>query len=373
MTRDQLLAPDTLHSWIVDLWRAAGSSDREARLTADHLVLSNLSGHDSHGVGMIPRYVESFLNGELQLNQEVEIAHDSGSIVTVDGRRGMGQSVAHQAMEIAIERARQHGVCVLGLRNSHHLGRVGHWAEQATAAGLVSVHFTNAVANGTMVAPHGGREARFLTNPFTVGIPREGAEPIVLDFATSAIAHGKVRVAYNRQVPVPEGCLIDALGRPTNDPGVVFEPHEGVEGKLGALRTFAAHKGYALAMVCELLGAALIGGETATPANWPPKYAIWNNMLAIVFDPARTGAAQQFEQQAREFINWVKSSPLAEGSDEILMPGEPERIARKSRERGLPVDAGTMAQLDAAAGQIQAAHGSSPGALSPLALPQHAV
>jgi uncharacterized oxidoreductase len=373
MVRDQLVAPDTLHRWTRDLWLAAGSSEREAQLTADHLVAANLSGHDSHGVGMVPRYVNSFLHGELQLNREVEVAHDSGSVLTVDGRRGMGQSVTHQAMEIAIERARQHGVCVLGLKNSHHLGRVGHWAEQAIAAGLVSIHFTNAVSKSAMVAPHGGTEARFLTNPFTVGIPRESGEPIVLDFATSAIAHGKVRVAYNRGVPVPEGCLIDARGRPTNDPAALFEPLDASEGRLGALRTFAAHKGYALAMVCELLGAALTGGETAAPTNALPEYAIWNNMLVIVFDPARTGAGAQFEQQARDFTDWVKSSALAESSDAILMPGEPERIARKSRERGVPIDAGTMAQLDEAAQRIQAERGSSPGALSPLALPQHAV
>jgi uncharacterized oxidoreductase len=364
-----LIAPATLHRWVVELWLAAGSCEREARLTADHLVAANLSGHDSHGVGMVPRYVDSMLNGELQLNREIAVAHDSGSIVTVDGRRGMGQSVAHQAMALAIARTREHGVCVLGLKHSHHLGRVGHWAEQATSAGFVSVHFTNAVSHGAMVAPHGGAKARFLTNPFTVGIPRAGGEPIVLDFATSAIAHGKARVAYNKRVSVPEGCLIDAFGRPTDDPAVMFEPVGENPGELGALRTFAAHKGYALAMVCELLGAALIGGETAIPANYPPRHAIWNNMLAIVFDPARTGAGGQFEAQAREFVDWVQSSPLAEGSDAVLMPGDPERLSRKARERAVPIDGGTMAQLDEASRRIEAARGGSPGLLSALALP----
>lgn len=363
-----LVAPEALHRWTVDLWLAAGSSAREAQLTADHLVAANLSGHDSHGVGMVPRYVNSFLNGELQLNREVAIATDAGSIVTVDGLRGMGQSVTHQAMALAISRAKQNGVCVLGLKNSHHLGRVGHWAEQATAAGLVSVHFTNAVSNGAMVAPHGGAQARFLTNPFTVGIPRESGEPFVLDFATSAIAHGKVRVAYNKRVPVPDGCLIDAQGRPTNDPAVMFEPADGEEGRLGALRTFAAHKGYALAMVCELLGAALTGGETAVPENFPPRHAIWNNMLAIVFDPTRMGTGAHFEREVRDFVDWVKSAPLADGFDAVLMPGDPERIARRDRAKAIPVDAGTMAQLDEAARLIGAARGQSPGPLSALAL-----
>ena len=196
---DSLIPTAALHRWTADLWRAAGSSDREATLTADHLVGANLAGHDSHGVGMIPRYVDAFLAGELPLNQSVSIASDGGALLTVDGKHGIGSSVAFQAMEIAIDRARRHGVCVIGLKNAHHIGRVGHWAEQAMASGFASIHFTNALAAAPMVAPYGGAQARFLTNPLTVGIPRRGADPILLDFATSAIAYGKARVAYNRK------------------------------------------------------------------------------------------------------------------------------------------------------------------------------
>jgi len=354
---DVTVHPETLHRWMTDLWLRAGCSPDEARLTADHLVGANLAGHDSHGVGMAPRYVKSMQAGELQLNQTVRIVLDNGPLVTVDGCRGMGQSVTHQAMNIAIERARVHGVCVMGLKHSHHLGRVGHWAEQAIAAGLASVHFTNAVAAMPMVAPHGGAAARFLTNPFTVGIPRPGTTPIVLDFATSAIAHGKVRVAHNKKksdpsVQVPEGCLIDAQGRPTRDPDVMFEPPEGPHG---ALQTSAAHKGYALAMVCELLGAALTGGETAQPANRTMRYAIWNNMFTIVFDPARIGPAERFAQEARAFVEWVESAPLSGTTDRIMMPGDPERRARADRAQGLPIDLGTLEELDAAARAVDPA------------------
>ena len=314
---------------------------------------------------MVPRYVNAWLNGELQLNRRIEIASDAGGLLTIDGMRGMGQSVTHQAMEVAIARARERGVVVMGLRNSHHLGRVGHWAEQACAAGLVSVHFTNAVSKGAMVAPHGGTQARFLTNPFTVGIPRASGEPVVLDFATSAIAHGKARVAYNKGVRVPPGSLLDANGQPTDDPAVMFEPPEGPHG---ALRTFAAHKGYALAMVCELLGAALTGGETCQPAHFAPQWAIWNNMLTILFDPARVGSGERFESEARGFVEWVKSSPLAEGfeHDEILMPGDPERIARRERAQAVPIDGETLAQLDAASAAVARARGQSPGPCSAL-------
>ena len=348
---DTVIHPDTVHRWMVDLWLRAGSGEREARLTADHLVGANLAGHDSHGIGMAPRYVRSWKVGELRLNETVSLLADHGPMITVDGRHGMGQSVAHQAMEHAIARAREHGVCVMGLRNSHHLGRVGHWAEQAIAAGLASVHFTNAVAATPMVAPYGGGVARFLTNPFTVGIPRPGGEPFVLDFATSAIAHGKVRVAWNKKksdpsVQLPEGCLIDAVGRPTRDPNVMFDPPDGPHG---ALQTFAGHKGYALSMVCELLGAALTGGATAAPAHRTMQFAIWNSMLAIVFDPTRIGPAERFAAEAREFCDWVQSAPLSGATDRVMMPGDPERRARAARADGLPIDAGTLAELDEAA------------------------
>jgi len=359
----RLIQTGTLHRWTVELWRAAGSSEREAARVADHLVGANLAGHDSHGVGMTPRYVKALLGGELELNRTVEIAADSGGLLTVDGHRGLGQSVAFQAMEIAIDRARRGGVCVMGLRNAHHIGRVGHWAEQAVASGLVSIHFTNAVSAPPMVAPHGGAQARFLTNPFTVGIPGPGGEPIVLDFATSAVAHGKVRVAYNKREKMPPGCLIDAQGRPTDDPAVLFEP---VEGPRGALVGFAGHKGYALAMICELLGAALTGGPTTRPANTTMKHAIWNNMLTIVFDPGRLGSGASFEAEARSFIDWVRSAPLTGAVDSILMPGDPERRSRKERAEAVPVDGGTLAELDEAAAAIARARGSSPGPLSTL-------
>src|SRR3982750_1379350 len=127
---DPLFPTGDLHRWTVDLWRAAGSGEREATLVADHLVGANLAGHDSHGVGMTPRYVNALLEGDLQLNRQVEVVADSGTLLTLDGQRGLGQSVAFQAMELAIGRARRDGVCVMGLRNAHHIGRVGHWAEQ---------------------------------------------------------------------------------------------------------------------------------------------------------------------------------------------------------------------------------------------------
>jgi hydroxycarboxylate dehydrogenase B len=360
---ESLFSPSELHQWVNQFWLAAGSNPIEAQQTADHLIGANLAGHDSHGIGMVPRYTLALLVDELKLNQTVAMTTDSGPIIAVDGKRGMGQAVAFQAMEIAIERAKQHGVCIMGLRHSHHLGRVGHWAEQAVGQGMVSIHFTNAVSQW-WVAPHGGKEARFVTNPFTVGIPRQGTEPILLDFATSAIAHGKVRVAYNKGIDVPPHSLIDAQGNSTLNPGVLFEQDQG---KFGALVTAGGHKGYALSMVCELLGAALIGGETTTQAHVTAKHGIWNNMLTIVLDPNKMGHRAWFETQAREFIEWVQSSELAPGFDAVLMPGDPERISRKKRADLMPIDDETVAQLDNAAASINQKFASRIPAVSSLA------
>ena len=149
-----------------------------------------------------------------------------------------------------------------------------------------------------------------------------------------------MRVAYNKGVPVPAGSLIDHDGKPTDDAGALFEP------PLGALLTFAGHKGYALAMVCELLGAALTGGETTQPQTAGKTPAVWNSMLTIVFDPAKIGSLAAFEKEAAAFEDWVRSSTLAPGADHIRMPGDPERESRAARANGIVIDAQTLAQLD---------------------------
>lgn len=360
---NELRIPTTaLHQWVQDLWLCAGSDAREARLTAEHLVQANLSGHDSHGVGMIPKYVLSWLGDQLQLNQHVSVVQDSGSLLSLDGNRGMGQAVTQEAMELAIARAREHGVCVLGLRRSHHLGRVGHWAEQAAAAGMISIHFVN-VLSKAVVAPHGGYSPRYGTNPFTIAVPVPQGEPIVLDFATSAVALGKVRVATNKGVPVPEGCLVDPQGRPTVDGTVMYPPPDTPRG---ALLSFGGHKGYTLAVMCELLGAALTGGHTIRPETLTHEDAVWNNMLTVVFDPARLGSSTSFGHEVQSFVDWVRSSALQEGSDAIHLPGEPERAVRRARAEFVPLDPATLMQLDDAAERVQAHRGRSPGRLSGL-------
>ena len=184
MIETHVFRADALTAAVRAIVAAAGSVPDEAARVAANLVEANLRGHDSHGVGMVPRYIDAVLEGGLTVNAHVAVRSDSGALLTLDGQSGYGQVIGAEAMALGIERARQQGVCIVGLAHSHHLGRIGHWAEQCITAGLVSIHFVN-VLSRPIVAPFGGRDARLGTNPFCVGIPRPGGEPIVLDFATS--------------------------------------------------------------------------------------------------------------------------------------------------------------------------------------------
>lgn len=333
---------DDLHAYVCAIWEQAGSAPREAQLVADHLLAANLTGHDSHGVGMIPRYVASLRDHELKLNLHAEVVRDAGAVLTIEGGKGFGQVVAFEAMERGIERAKQLGICAVGLRGAHHIGRIGHWAEQCARAGLVSFHFVN-VAGDPLVAPFGGIDRRIGTNPFCAAYPRAGKPPLVLDFATSAVAFGKVRVAYNQGKQVPPGSLIDHAGQPTLEPKVMLE------APVGSLLPFGGHKGFGLAAMCEIFGGALSGGFTTHAETLGTNSAIINCMLSVIINPAAFDAPNA-EAEAQAFVDWVKASPLAAGTAHIQEPGEPERATRAEREaHGVPVDRTTWQQIGDAA------------------------
>ena len=237
-----------LRATVTDILAAAGSTGEEAQTVAANLVLANLSGHDSHGVGMVPRYIDAVLEGGLQPTTGIAVKLEAESLLAIDGQRGYGQVVGEQAMTRAIAKAQETGSCIMALANAHHLGRIGHFAEMAVSRGLVSRHFVN-VQSRPVVAPWGGGDGRYGTNPFCAGVPLPGQPPFVLDFATSRVAQGKMRVAHNEGRQVEPGTLIDEKGRPTTNPGVVVVPQPG--GMFGALLAFGEHKGYGMAIACE--------------------------------------------------------------------------------------------------------------------------
>ncbi|HYT47984.1 MAG TPA: malate/lactate/ureidoglycolate dehydrogenase [Burkholderiales bacterium] len=327
---------------------AGGSEPREARMVAENLVMANLSGHDSHGIGMMPRYVEALQEGGLVVNRKPQTKLDAGALLVLDGGMGYGQTIGYEATRMAITRAKQHGSAIVALGNSHHLGRIGHWAEMAVAAGLISMHFVN-VQSFARVAPFGGADRRFGTNPVCIGIPLPGEPPFLLDMATSAVAQGKLRVAHNKGVKIPPGWLIDDNGNPTDD------PRWGVIQPFGAMLTFGEHKGYGLAVACELLGGALTGGGVTDYENKTQRRVL-NGMLSILIDPQRLGTMEAFARDTRSFLKWLRESRPAPGSDRVRIAGEPERESRAKREReGIPVDQETWNEIRAAAVKLRVA------------------
>jgi len=325
---------------------AGGSEPGEARLVAENLVTANLLGHDSHGIGMIPRYIDAVLEGGLAPNQHPKATLDAGALLALDGCKGYGQAIGRDAMRMAIERAKRSGSCIMTLGNVHHLGRIGHWAEMAVAQGLVAIHFVNVISHAR-VAPYGGSDARFGTNPCCIGVPLPGEPPFILDYATSAVAQGKLRVAHNKGQKVPPGRLIDSEGHPTDDPRYAVVP------PYGAMLPFGEHKGYGMAIACELLGGALSGGGTWHYEE-SSKQRVLNGMLVVLIDPARLGTAPAFERETRLFLDWLRKSRPAPGFDRVRIAGEPERETRLKRSRdGIAVDATTWEEIQRAADKVK--------------------
>ena len=341
---------ESLEKAIEALAAAGGSEATEARLVAENLVTANLVGHDSHGIGMMPRYVEALLEGGLHANQKPEVKLDAGALLVLDGRAGYGQTIGRDATMMAISRAKQHGTSITALGNSHHLGRIGHWAEMAVDEGLISMHFVN-VRSFARVAPYGGADRKFGTNPVCIAIPLPGEPPFVLDMATSAVAQGKLRVAHNKRVKVPKGWLIDDQGNPSDD------PRWGVVPPLGAMLTFGGHKGYGLAVACDLLGGALTGGGADAYENKTQRRVL-NGMLSILIDPQRLGTQASFEKETRDYLAWLRASRPAPGFDRVRIAGEPERETRAKRAKeGIPVDDETWKEILAAATKLKLAPG----------------
>jgi len=332
------LPVEPLERLIANIFHAEGCSAAEGKRIARNLVGASLTGHDSHGVMRTPRYVWMLRQGYLKPDQTLHVVTETHAFALADGRFGFGQTIAPQSVELGLAKARNEGVSVIAVRNSGHIGRVGEWAEMAVNAGFISIHFVN-VAGSQLVAPFGGVERRISTAPFTVGFPMQGEEPIILDFATSMVAEGKIMVAASGGAPLPPGVLIDRDGSLSNDPRTLYGDapdarNRGTRTGTGAIRAMGEHKGSGLALICELLAGAL----TASGCCGPGERQIANGMLSIYIDPKALGLAEAMTAEARQYLDWVRSSRPAVAGGEVLLPGEPERRKRAIRLRdGVPL------------------------------------
>ncbi|MBV9750381.1 MAG: Ldh family oxidoreductase, partial [Acetobacteraceae bacterium] len=280
---------DALEGYVVRIFTASGCAGEEAARIGHHLVSANLAGHDSHGVLRVPRYVQWLGEGKVRAGQTLTVVTESATHAVLDGNKGFGQTIGPLAVDLGIAKARESGLAVVALRNAGHLGRIGDWAERAARAGLVSIHFVN-VGMGLLVAPFGGVDRRFGTNPFCVGVPQGEAPPLLLDFATSLVAEGKVLVAAQGGKPIPGDALIAPDGQLSGDPETLFGPLEGravpdASGGEGALRAFGEHKGSGIAFMCEILAGCLTGSPTGGSSPEGRRGGIVNGMLSIYLAP----------------------------------------------------------------------------------------
>jgi hydroxycarboxylate dehydrogenase B len=335
------LKHDNLRELTTAIFTAAGCQPEEAGRIALHLVEANLVGHDSHGVIRIATYVQWLRSGKVFANRTLQLVFENEAVAVVDGQLGFGQTIGAQAMQLGIAKAARHGVAVIALRNSGHLGRIGDWPLQVAQAGKLSLHFVNTTGAGILVAPYGGINRRLSANPIAAGVPVAGSSPIILDMSACTLAEGKIRVALNKGVPVPENCIIDARGNPTTDPKAFYADPPG------AILSIAGHKGYGLAFICEVLAGALTGGGCSNPAHADK---VLNGMLSIIIDPHLFDAEAQFAGEINRFIAWVKSSAKVTPDGDILIPGEIEERTRAQRLRdGIELDATTWSQIKATA------------------------
>ncbi len=344
-----VISAKALERFIAAIFSAAGCETGEAQQVAHYLLDGNLTGHDSHGVIRTSRYV-SWIGERVFPGREVSIANDSGNMVVIDGNFAFGQVVGPKAVELGVARAKKHGVAVVAVRDSGHMGRIGTWAEMAAEQGIVFISFVN-VRSSLLVAPYGGTERRMSTAPFTAGIPVTGTDPIILDFATSAVAEGKALVALRGGKPLPADVLIEPNGKRSSDPRVLYgdvsptqvaNPMNGA----GALRALGEHKGSGLAFLVEILAGALTGAGCAGPL--PRAYA--NNMLAIFMDPEALNGNSGYAEEIRSYVEFFKSSRPEEAEGEVLIPGDKERALRAERlANGIPMSPGAWKDLTATA------------------------
>ncbi len=327
-----VLKYDELRDVAVRLLLGLGASEADAECVATHLATADLRGVSTHGVRSIPMYADFVREGHIQPGASPRVARQSEATALVDGGNGFGQVVASFAAELAIEKSQEAGVGAVGVVRCNHVGALADYTIRIAERGLLGLMFAN---SAEIVAPAGGSSAQLGTNPLSFSAPRANAPPMALDMATSAATWGAVVLAADRGELLPEGVLFDAEGNPTTNPLEFMGP------PVGAIQPLAGHKGYALALMIEILAGALTGTGCAGEMGWTPQGA-----LILALDPEHFGGEESFTGHVERLVSRIKGSRLAPGADEILLPGEPEeRAAHERRERGIPVEAETWEAL----------------------------
>jgi LDH2 family malate/lactate/ureidoglycolate dehydrogenase len=334
------IMPEVLREYAAAILRESGVPPDDARLVAHSLVEAERWGHTSHGVLRLSWYVARINAGVVRAVTEPETVIDGGAIAVIDGHDGMGQVITTLAMTDAVRRAKAHGVGVVGVRNSNHFGTAAYYTRMAAAQACIGFLSTNASPS---MAPWGGRKKAIGANPWSFAAPAGRFGTVVMDIANGHVARGKIYVAQQRGTSIPEGWAIDADGRATTDPAAALA---------GVLLPMAAHKGYAISFVMDMLSGVLTGSSFGASVVGPQKADQRSGAghLAMAFDISRFMPPTEFEERMEQLIGEMKSVPLAEGFDEILVPGEIEmRSAERADRLGVEVPDKTREELTAVA------------------------
>jgi LDH2 family malate/lactate/ureidoglycolate dehydrogenase len=340
--RPLLVTAPALKAFIVSVFDRWGTPPAIADLTADLMVRTDLRGVDSHGVGMLPAYDRWHRCGWIVPAAEPKVTRDEGTTAVVDGQQAFGHYTATLGMELAIAKARAHGVGFVSCRNSNHYGAAANYSMMALAHDMVGLSLTNA---GPAVVPTYGRQAMLGTNPLSFAAPAGREAPFVLDMATSTVAIGKLSVALRWGQPIPPGWALDAAGRPTTDPATAYGTR--LLTPLGATRELGSHKGYGLAVMVDILAGVLAGAGFADVRrrNPDPARADIGHFFGAI-DVARFRDLEAFKADMDDLLRTLKESPKAEGQARIYVAGEPEWECEQQRRReGIPLAPGLVDQL----------------------------
>lgn len=337
----QIVQPERLRTLVSDIFVRCGLPDADAAFVAETLVEADLRGVRSHGVMRVPSYVAGLRSGSTRARPDVRVVVDSGPIAVVDGDGGMGQVSARVAMQLAIERATEGGVGIVGLRNGRHTGTMAYWAMMALPHGCIGYSATNA---GLNMAPWGGRDRLVGNNPFGIAIPTRRDWAMVMDMATSVAAGGKLDMAALRGEPIPLGWALDPEGRPTQDPTLA---------RKGTLLPVGGPKGYAMAVMLDVLCGVLTGARFGGGLGAPGCGQFYMALKVESFMPLA-----EFYDRMDALIDQIHGSALAPGFDRIYVPGEIEHNLKVKRlAEGLPIEVSILAELDRLANDLGLASG----------------
>ena len=316
---------------------AAGASEEEAAVVARYNIGANLVGHDSHGIILIPQYIDRIKAGHIVPQAPWVITQETATTTVVDGNWGFGYAVNDRAMRYTIEKAKKQNVAATTVFRQSHIGRLASYPLLAAAEGMIAMITADSGRSPKHVAPFGGAKARLGTNPICFAVPSNLEGPLVFDMATSAAAAGKINVATARGEQVPTGWLIDSEGRPSTDPKVLK-----AGGALLPLGGTEGYKGTGLAAIVEILSGLLTGLGFGVD----PQGRHNDGCFMAVFNVAAFRDLSTFKSEVTDFANYLKATPPAQGFKEVYYPGEVEFLKEKDRKaNGVPIEDATWTRL----------------------------